>query len=108
MTNISKKSRCRKKIVFGIIIIFLGLSISPGIMHTVAVNIEKIKSNIGKITFLQDFSSPTVTQNGQFVRIDVEETNSFIAYEEEPMMPFYSKIYEFKPGTMIMNVEISP
>ena len=52
MTN---KNRCRQKIIFGIIILFIGLAVSPGIIHTAAENVEKIQSNCETITFFQDF-----------------------------------------------------
>ena len=105
MTN---KNRCRQKIIFGIIVLFIGLAVSPGIIHTAAENVEKIQSGSETITFFQDFSEPMVTKNEQYVKVNVQETNSFIAYEEAPMMPFYSKTYEFTPGTKITNVEITP
>ena len=105
MTN---KNRCRQKIIFGIIILFIGLAVSPGIIHTASENVEKIQSNCETITFFQDFSAPITIENEQYLRINVEETNSFSAYDEAPMMPFYSKTYEFTPGTKITNVEITP
>lgn len=105
MTN---KNRCRQKIIFGIIVLFIGLAVSPGIIHTTAENVEKAQFNCETITFLQNFSAPITIENEQYIRIIVEETNSFSTYEEGPMMPFYSKTYEFNPGTKITNVEIAP
>ena len=105
MTN---KNRCRQKIIFGIIVLFLGLAISPGIILTSAENIENAQSNLETITFHQDFSTPIQINNEQYVRINVEETNSFSAYDGTPMMPFYSKTYEFNIGTKIKNIEITP
>jgi len=108
MTNMAIRNRCRQKIIFGIIVLFIGLAVSPGIIHTTAENVEKAQSNCETITLLKDFSAPITIENEQFVRISVEETNSFSTYEEGPMMPFYSKTYEFNPGTKITNVEIVP
>jgi len=105
MTN---KNRCRQKIIFGIIILFIGLAVSPGIIHTAAGSVEKSQPNSKIITFIQDFSTPIIIENEQYVRINIEETNSFSAFAEAPMMPFYSKTYEFKPLTKITNVEITP
>jgi hypothetical protein len=52
MTN---KNRCRQKIIFGIIVLFIGLAALPGIIHTVAENVEKIQSGSETITLFQDF-----------------------------------------------------
>jgi len=101
------KIKCRQKIIFVIIVLFIGIAISPGIIQTTAKNIEKNRSNCETITFFQDFSSPITIENEQYVRINVEETNSFCAYEEAPMMPFYSKTYEFNAGTKITNLAIN-
>ena len=101
------KIKCRQKIIFVIIVLFIGIAISPGIIHTTAKNVEKTTSNCETITFFQDFSAPITIENEQYLRINVEETNSFTAYEEAPMMPFYSKTYEFNAGTKITNVEIA-
>ncbi len=102
------RSKCRKKIVFGMIILFIGLGVSPGIIHTVAENIEEMQYDGEMITFFQNFSPPVLTEDGEYIKVNVQEANSFIAYKEAPMMPFYSKIYEFTPGTKITNVEITP
>ena len=104
----ANKNRCRQKIIFGIIVLFIGLAVSPGIVYTVAENVEKNQSGCETITFFQNFSAPITIENEQYVRINVEETNSFSAYNGAPMMPFYSKTYEFTPGTKITNVEIAP
>ena len=91
-----KMSKNKGLFAVGIIILFIGLAVSPGIIHTAAANVEKSQPSSEIITFIQDFSTPIIIENEQYVRINLEETNSFSAFAEAPMMPFYSKTYPHK------------
>ncbi|MCK5112361.1 MAG: hypothetical protein KAQ84_02345 [Thermoplasmatales archaeon] len=96
----------KKELTIGIIILFIGLGIAPGVTSTSTNGIFESKS--GTIEFIQDFSEPVIRENDEFVEIYVEEANSVLTYDEAPMMPFLSKTYEFPLGTKITNVKVTP
>ncbi len=96
----------KKKLAIGIIILFIGVGIAPGVTSTSTNGIFESKS--GTIEFIQDFSEPVIRENDEFVEIYVEEANSVLTYDEAPMMPFLSKTYEFPLGTKITNVKVTP
>ena len=96
----------KRKLAIGIIILFIGMGIAPGVTSTLTNCIFEFKS--GTIEFIQDFSEPVIGENDEFVEIYVEEANSVLTYDEAPMMPFLSKTYEFPLGTKITNVKVTP
>jgi len=54
------------------------------------------------------FSNPQITQEEIFVKLDLEETDSFIMESGKPMLPVYTKIFKFPFGTKILDVECVP
>jgi len=101
-----KKNSYYRKLTVGIIILFVGMGIAPGITNTLAD--DSFETHVETVEFIQEFSKPIIRENEEFVEIIVEEANSYMAYEKEPMMPFLSKTYEFPLGTKLINVEITP
>ena len=94
----------KKSFAIILIVFFIGLGAISGFSNTIADNISCRESNIEH--FILNFSEPKTKENGEFINIIFEETNSFMTYETEPMMPFYSKTYEFPFGTKIIDVEV--
>lgn len=89
------------KLAVGMSLLFIGMGIAPG--FTLASDI--FESTLETVEFVQVFSEPMIIEKGEFVEIYVEETNSFMTDDGAPMMPFFSKTYEFPLGTEITNVE---
>jgi len=50
-------------------------------------------------------SDPVVSDQGEYININVKETNSFKRDVGKPMLPFYSKTMTFPLGTKIKSVE---
>ena len=96
----------KRKLAVGIILLFIGMGIAPGVSDTSASYTFESKSET--IEFIQNFSEPIIRENEEFVEIYVEEANSVLTYDEAPMIPFFSKTYEFPLGTKIKNVKVTP
>ena len=101
MRNISKY---KKILAFEIIVLFIGIAVAPGIIHTVA-NGRQIKSDDKVIEFLQEFSSPAVEKDGEYVKIYVKESNSYMTTPGGPKLPIFTKTFEFPLGTEITDIE---
>lgn len=100
-----KNRKIKKKIVFGSIIIFIGLLIAP---NTILVTAEEQQTeHIDNINFVQRFSNPTTENNGNYININVEETNSYMIDQGGPRLPVFSKTFEFAWGTEIKDIKIS-
>lgn len=54
------------------------------------------------------FSNLKTIQEGRFVKLDLEETNSFLMDPGKPMLPLYSKVFKFPFGTQILDVTCKP
>ncbi len=94
-----------RKLVLLIIFLFIGMGITPAVTSIQSYN--TIGSNSLTIDFIEDFSDPKLIENGDFVEIFVEETNSHTSYDGVPMMPIFSKTYELPFGAKITNIEIT-
>ncbi len=96
----------KRKLAIGVIILLIGVGIAPGVTSTLTNGIFESKSET--IEFIQDFSEPVIVDKEEFIELYVEETNSFMTYDEAPMMPFFSKTYEFPLGTKVTDVKVTP
>jgi hypothetical protein len=88
-------------IIVGILTLFMIVSIIPTFAQT---NVQKVDT----VEFSIDFSTPTLKENNDFYEIVVSEANSVTTKEGYPMMPVYSKTFEFPLGTPIISVDITP
>lgn len=95
----------RSKVIIVIIILFIGTGATQGFVNISAK--DAFISKLETIEFVKDFSEPLVLDNEDFIEIYFEETNSFITYEEAPMIPIYSKVYELPIGTKITDVIVT-
>jgi len=50
------------------------------------------------------FSSRTITTNGEYLSINVDEANTFLMNPGKPILPVYTKTYKFPLGTKIKNI----
>ena len=100
-----KKNTYKRKLTVGIIVLFIGMGFAPGITNGLADD-----SNLAvaeTIMFNQQFSQPEIIDNNEFVKITVEQANNVLMDDEKPMMPVFSKTYEFLWGTKITDVEVT-
>jgi hypothetical protein len=88
-----------KVIVAGMSILFMCISATPAISQ---MNVQKK----GTVEFNIDFSTPTLKENNNFYEIVVSETNSITTKEGSPLMPVYSKTFEFPLGVEITSIDI--
>ncbi len=96
-----KKTLIKKFIVGGILILFL----AAGIMPAVA---QKDTMILATITESVDFSTPILKENTDGSKIIVNEANGVLSVEGCPMLPVFSKTFEFPLGTNIVSVEVQP
>ena len=51
------------------------------------------------------FSQATFETKGEYISLNIEETNAYLRVTGKPMLPVYTKIFTFPRGTKIKNVE---
>jgi len=72
-----------------------------------AFGISEIKENQNyEIVELINFSDLIIKEKEQKIIVSVENTNSYTKEPDYPILPIYSKIYNFPIGTIIDNVHI--
>jgi hypothetical protein len=54
------------------------------------------------------FSQPTITNENEYISIDLNEANSFLMREGKPMLPSYTETFTFPFGTKIKSVTVTP
>jgi hypothetical protein len=84
-----------------VLCLFFILAVAPGIAHAETRNDVSFECTV-------DFSSPVLKDRGQFVDVAVTEANSVTTTDGSPMMPVFSKTFEFPWGTTIQSVDIQP
>ena len=99
-----KKHTCQREFTVGIIILFIGMGLASGITNNAASTDSQSKAEI--MTFVQQFSKPEFSDNKEFIDINIEQSFSVLTDEEKPMMPVFSKTYEFPSGTKITDVAV--
>jgi len=97
MKNIIKK----KYIVGEILILFIIMGVIPAVAQTNTRNADTIEFSI-------DFSTPILKQNNDFCEIVVSEADGVMTKEGCPLMPVFSKTFEFPLGVHITSVDIIP
>ena len=100
-----KKHTYKRKLAVGVIILFIGMGLAPGITNSTASNVSQ--PNAESIMFVQQFSRPEIRDNKEFIDIMVKQAQSVMTNEEKPMMPVFSKTYEFPFGTKITDVIVT-
>ena len=51
------------------------------------------------------FSKPTIEPNGEYISLNIKETNTILDYPGKPMIPVFSKTFKFPFGTKIKDVD---
>jgi len=51
------------------------------------------------------FSKPTIDTNGEYISLNIKETNTLLDYPGQPKLPVFSKTYKFPFGTKIKDVD---
>jgi hypothetical protein len=97
MKNIHK----RKFVVGGILSLFLFIGVFPALAQT-------SKGSVKTVEWRADFSLPILKQNGEYTEVVLNEANGVMTKEGCPMMPMFSKTFEFPLGTRITSVEVIP
>jgi hypothetical protein len=54
------------------------------------------------------FSEPKITDENNYVTINLDETNTFIINQNKPLLPKYTELFEFPFGTKIKSVSCTP
>ena len=96
-----KKFKLNNALAIAFIALFLGISTIPGISLA-----DHIKFTPNSMKVIQEFSQPTIEESGEYVKIIVAEADCYSSYEQEPMIPFVLKTFEFPLGTKLTNLEI--
>lgn len=79
--------------------LIVGILFLSGI-GAVAGNIDDYESEYIKI----DFSTPNIKEEKEYVKINIEETNSFLMKHNQPMIPKYTHTFIYPFGTEIKDI----
>ena len=90
-----------KVIVAGILVLFMIISATPAVAQTNARKLETVECSI-------DFSTPILKENNDFYEIVVSEADGVMTKEGCPLMPVFSKTFEFPLGARVTSVDIVP
>lgn len=96
-----KNTHVNKFIVGGILFLFLAASVIPARAQIDTPRLDTIIENI-------DFSAPILQENDDDCALIVSEANGVLSVEGCPMLPVFSKTFEFPLGTHIVSVEVQP
>ena len=90
-----------KVIVAGILVLFMIISATPAVAQTNARKVDTVEFSI-------DFSTPILRENNDFCEIVVSEADGVMTKEGCPLMPVFSKTFEFPLGARLTSVDIVP
>jgi hypothetical protein len=96
-----KNTHVNKFIVGGVLFLFLAAGVVPAIAQTDTLPLDTITESV-------DFSAPILQQNDNGCVLIVSEANGVLSTEGCPLLPLFSKTFEFPLGTQIISVEIEP
>jgi len=97
--------RKRKIIVFTLFI--TQVLLISGIINALNISSdfdENNSSSSGEIILSKQFSKPILKENENYLNINLKETNSYIKKSGSPILPVYTKTYEFPLGTRIKKI----
>ena len=66
----------KKRLIIFVPLLFIGLTITPIIVH-INAELEESQSNIETMTFFQEFSKPYIEEDGEYINLNVKEANSW-------------------------------
>lgn len=96
-----KNTHRKKFIIGGILVLFQATGVLPAVAQTDTVLLDTITESV-------DFSEPILQENNDRSEIIVSETNGVLSAEGCPLLPVFSKTFEFQLGIHIISVEVEP
>lgn len=96
-----KNTQKTKFIAGGILILFVLVGVMPASAQTKTGTVDTVECSI-------DFSTPIFKENNDFSEIVVSEADGVMTKEGCPLMPVYSKTFEFPLGARVTSVDIVP
>ncbi len=96
-----KKTQINRIIISGILFLFLAAGSIPTTAQIAELQCDTIMDNI-------DFSAPIVTENNGDGDIILPEATGVLSVEGCPVLPVFSKTFEFPLGTQIVSVDVDP
>ena len=85
-------------------IILVGLLVVSGLgLSITAIDIDETRLMTEKIKI----SKPIITQDEQYVLVNLKESESFLIEDGKPMLPMITRTFTFPLGTKIKNVDIN-
>lgn len=100
-----KKNRFQRELTIFVVMFFIGLGFASSI-NSIAAN-NKMLAETETMTFIQKFSTPKLVYNNEFADITVDQANFVLTSEGKPMMPLFSKTFEFPLGTKITDISVT-
>jgi hypothetical protein len=91
-----------KLIVGGILALFFFMGVSSGLAQTAT------KKKTESLDYSVDFSAPVLKENKGWSDISIPETNGVMTTEGCPLLPVFSKTFEFPLGTQITSIDVIP
>jgi hypothetical protein len=96
-----KNTQKIKTIVGGILILLLIINATPVFAQTAIRTTHTIDCDI-------DFSTPFFRENDDLIEISISEATGITTKEGCPLLPVFSKTFEFPLGTKITSIDIQP
>jgi hypothetical protein len=91
-----------------IALIFLSITmliITPLVNSTYIVSKDLNDYKIKNLEFTKNFSKPIIDVENNFIKINLEETNSFISLEGHPKLPIYTEVIELPFKSKIIDIK---
>jgi hypothetical protein len=90
-----------------IVVLLLGSATVSGLNSGLDKKIDGLYEHRGIKTVVQSFSPPEIIDDGECVKIEMEEANSHMMIAGKPILPFFSTTFTFPLGTNITGVTCS-
>lgn len=85
----------------GILATFFIIGMAPGLATTNTPRANAFKCAV-------DFSTPLLNEQGEWTNVALPESNGVTTSDGCPLLPVYSKTFEFPLGTTILSVDVQP
>ena len=85
-------------------IIIIGILLISGFGAAVTTNIQSKKMSIQEEI---RFSEPVITDQNNYLSVQIKEATSYAAFPGNPVLPVYTKLFTFPFGTIIKDVSFT-
>jgi hypothetical protein len=91
----------RQVIISGILGLFIVMGVSPAFAQASALKADVLEYGVA-------FSAPVLNENNGWSDITIPEANGVLSVDGCPLLPVFSKTFEFPLGTQITSIDVIP